>query len=432
MMLAALLAAIGVYLLTDAIGQTLIERVYMSEAAQNERNLETVSSFQTYARSFDLSSRDTEAISRWAISQDDVYILLYKDRRLALEAGWWGIDDGENENMKDLDDLYDVKTYPIYLRDGVFQAVVYDFSETKLYDGLQIGAIALACVVFAIFMLLYNRRITRAIVEISQEVRQIGDGNLQLQLAAKGDDELARLTESVESMRKSILKKTADQQQALKQNQDLISAMSHDIRNPLTALLGYLDLAQSGQYRSPEELTGYIEAAYSRALQLKQLTDELFRYSLVFGAQELPIQLEEFEASALLDQMLGEGLVLLEQKGFTLKRAVQQVSCRIRVDVSYLKRVFDNLADNICKYADPERPVTVLVTQQDGTLTICESNYILKNPGQVESNRIGLRICEKIMRQMGGTFAREQTGDVFTVTLTLPVQTMEETEEETS
>ena len=169
-MLAALLAAIGIYLLTDAIGQTLIERIYMSESAQNQRNLATVSSFQTYAREFNLSSRDTEMISRWAISQDDTYILLYKDRRLALEAGWWGIDE-ESSGTESLDDLYDVITYPVYLRDGVFQAVVYDFSEAKLYGGVQIGAIALACVMFAIFMLIYNRRITRAIVEISEEVK---------------------------------------------------------------------------------------------------------------------------------------------------------------------------------------------------------------------------------------------------------------------
>ena len=275
-MLAALLAAIGMYLLTDTVGQALVENIYMSESAQNQRNLATVSSFQTYAREFNLASYDTEYISRWAISQDDTYILLYKDRRLALEAGWWGIDE-QSAGTENLDDLYNVTTYPVYLRDGVFQAVVYDFSETKLYDGVQLGAIAMACVTFAIFMLFYNRRITRAIVEISNEVRQIGDGNLQLQLVASGDDELARLTESVEEMRRSILKKTADQQQVLKQNQELISAMSHDIRNPLTALLGYLDLAQSGQYSSQEAYQSYISAAYSRAMQLKTLTDELFR-----------------------------------------------------------------------------------------------------------------------------------------------------------
>ena len=362
-MFAALLAAIGMYLLTDAVGQALVERIYMSESAQNQRNLATVSSFQTYAREFNLASYDTEQISRWAISQDDTYILLYKDRRLALEAGWWGIDE-QSAGTENLDDLYNVTSYPVYLRDGVFQAVVYDFSETKLYDGVQIGAIAMACVTFAIFMLFYNRRITRAIVEISNEVRQIGDGNLQLQLVASGDDELARLTESVEEMRRSILKKTADQQQALKQNQELISAMSHDIRNPLTALLGYLDLAQSGQYSSQEAYQSYISAAYSRAMQLKTLTDELFRYSLVFGAQELPVKLERFDAAAFLDQMVGEGIVMLEQKGFTVLRAVQSVSCEIEVDASYFKRVLDNLADNICKYADPQKPVHVLVAQE--------------------------------------------------------------------
>ena len=431
-MFAALLAAIGTYLLVNAVGETIIERVYMSEKAQNERNLATVSSFQTYAREFDLSSRDTEYISRWAISQDDTYILLYKDRRLALEAGWWGIDDGTNENMQSLDDLYDVMTYPVYLRDGVFQAVVYDFSESRLYDAVQLGAVAMGCVVFAIFMLIYNRRITRAIVEISEEVRQIGDGNLQLQLVATGDDELARLTRSVESMRRSILKKTADQQQALKQNQELISAMSHDIRNPLTALMGYLDLAQSGQYRTEEERSGYIQAAYSRAVQLKKLTDELFRYSLVFGAQELPLKLEEFDAAALLDQMVGEGLVMLEQKGFSVQRTVQPVSCRISVDATYFKRVLDNLADNICKYADPAKPVAVLAAQENGELIISAHNHIQKNPGQVESNRIGLRICEKIMRQMGGTFTKAQTEDTFTVTLTLPAQNLPDEAEQTS
>ena len=431
-MFAALLAAVGTYLLVNAVGETAIEKIYMSEKAQNQRNLATVSSFQTYAREFDLSSRDTEYISRWAISQDDTYILLYKDRRLALEAGWWGIDDGTNENMQSLDDLYDVMTYPVYLRDGVFQAVVYDFSESRLYDAVQLGAVAMGCIVFAIFMLIYNRRITRAIVEISEEVRQIGDGNLQLQLVATGDDELARLTRSVESMRRSILKKTADQQQALKQNQELISAMSHDIRNPLTALMGYLDLAQSGQYRTQEERSGYIQAAYSRAVQLKKLTDELFRYSLVFGTQELPIKLEEFDAAALLDQMVGEGLVMLEQKGFAVQRTVQPVSCRISIDATYFKRVLDNLADNICKYADPAKPVTVLVAQENGELIISARNAVLKDPGQVESNRIGLRICEKIMRQMGGTFSKEQTDDTFTVTLTLPAQNLPDEAEQTS
>ena len=123
---------------------------------------------------------------------------------------------------------------------------------------------------------------------------------------------------------------------------------------------------------------------------------------------------------------------MLEQKGYTIRRAVQPVSCRIQLDVSYFKRVLDNLADNICKYADPQKPVTLLVAQGGGALTLCVKNAIAKNPGQVESNRIGLRICEKIMRQMGGTFEKSQTEDTFTVTLTLPAQPLPAEEEQTS
>ena len=94
--------------------------------------------------------------------------------------------------------------------------------------------------------------------------------------------------------------------------------------------------------------------------------------------------------------------------------------------------MLDNLADNICKYADPAKPVHVLVAQEAGTITICQTNTVLKDPGQVESNRIGLRICEKIMRQLGGTFDKSQAGDTFTVTLTLPAHNPENTEIQTS
>lgn len=99
----------------------------------------------------------------------------------------------------------------------------------------------------ALALLIYNRKITKKIVAVAHEVQSIGEGNLYLQLTPEGNDELT-LTASVEQMRLSLLRKTSEEQRALQQNSDLITAMSHDIRNPLTALLGYLDLAKSGQY----------------------------------------------------------------------------------------------------------------------------------------------------------------------------------------
>ena len=430
-LLLGLVLGVGAALLAESVGEAVIERCYLSEAAVLKRTNRAAQELQGYVRQNALTTRNTNALAQWGESRKDYYILLYRDQRQILEIGWWGADSAAVDAYSLKEQTASV-VYPIVFRNGTFYAVIYDNSDSGLYDLLWIVSLLLGCAVLALTLLAYNRRVARRVVAVSQEVQSIGAGNLYLQLEPKGCDEISQLTASVEQMRLSLLRKTSEEQRALQQNSDLITAMSHDIRNPLTALLGYLDLAKNGQYRSEDELQSYLDAAYGKAEQLKRLTDELFRYSLVFGAQELPIRMDAYEASALLDQMVGEGLVMLEQKGYTIRRAVQPVSCQIQVDASYFKRVLDNLADNICKYADPAKPIHVLVAQESGALTLCVSNTILKNPGQVESNRIGLRICEKIMRQMGGTFEKRQTEDTFTVTLTLPAQPLAVEEGETS
>ena len=284
--------------------------------------------------------------------------------------------------------------YPIVFRDGTFYAVIYDNSDSGLYDLLWIVSLLLGCAVLALTLLAYNRRIARRVVAISQEVQSIGAGNLYLQLEPKGCDEISQLTASVEQMRLSLLRKTSEEQRALQQNSDLITAMSHDIRNPLTALLGYLDLAKNGQYRSEDELQSYLDAAYGKAEQLKTLTDELFRYSLLFGCKELPMQMEIYDARLLLEQLLGESRVQLQQQGFMVQLLPQQ-EVQIEADVMYLKRVLDNLFDNIRKYADPAQSVAIAALIEDGALHICLSNSVNPASGRIESNKIGLRTCAK-------------------------------------
>ena len=311
--------------------------------------------------------------------------------------------------------------YPIAFRDGTVYAVIYDNSDSRLYDVTWVVSLLLGCAVLALTLLAYNRRVARKVVAISHEVQSIGEGNLYLQLEPKGSDELAQLTASVEQMRLSLLRKTSEEQRALQQNSDLITAMSHDIRNPLTALLGYLDLAKTGQYRTQEELQSYLDAAYGKAEQLKRLTDELFRYSLLFGCKELPLQLERYDASILLGQLLGESRAQLQQQGFTVQLLLPQQDVQIEADVTYLKRVFDNLFDNIRKYADPARPVAIAALLKDGALHVCLSNSVNPGAGRIESNKIGLRTCAKIMAQMSGSFKRYTESGKFTAEVILPI-----------
>ena len=419
-LLLGLILAACVCFAAEFAGEKIIEHTYLSEKAVVKRTGAAAQRLQTWVRQNSVSTRDTGMLARWGIEQKDLYILLYRDQKLLLEIGWWGVDAGAV-------DAYTLKeqgatvVYPISFTDGTCFAVIYDNSDANLYDLAWIVALLLGCAALALTLLAYNRQIARKIVAVSGEVRAIGDGDLGLHLEPKGNDELTQLTASVEQMRVSLLRKTSEEQRALQQNSDLITAMSHDIRNPLTALLGYLDLAKSGQYHSPEELQSYLDAAYGKAEQLKTLTDELFRYSLLFGCKELPMQLEEYDARLLLEQLLGESRVQLQQQGFSVQLLLPQTACRIRVDVLYFKRVLDNLFDNIRKYADPSQPVAIAALEEDGKLHICLSNCVSEASGRIESNKIGLRTCVKIMEQMAGSFSRYTESGKFTAEVVLPV-----------
>ena len=317
-LLLGLVLGVCVCLLANFTGEQIIERSYMSDKAVLKRTNRAAQEFQSFVRQNSISTRDTDMLARWGESRKNYYIMLYHDQRQILEIGWWGADSAAVDAYSLKEQMASV-VYPIVFRDGTFYAVIYDNSDSGLYDLLWIVSLLLGCAVLALTLLAYNRRIARRVVAISQEVQSIGAGNLYLQLEPKGRDEISQLTASVEQMRLSLLRKTSEEQRALQQNSDLITAMSHDIRNPLTALLGYLDLAKNGQYRSEDELQSYLDAAYGKAEQLKTLTDELFRYSLLFGCKELPMQMEIYDARLLLEQLLGESRVQLQQQGFMVQ-----------------------------------------------------------------------------------------------------------------
>jgi signal transduction histidine kinase len=421
-MLCSLAVALGVYFAANETGSWLIGRFYLSDSAVRARNLSAIEELQSYVQEKNLSSHNTDEIARWTISKRDIYILLYKDQRLALESGWYGIENNKNADEQVLSDQPTVSAYPVCFRDGVFQAVIYDYSDSHLYTLAEIVSIILACVLFASMMLIYNRHITRQIVTISKEVQEIGQGNLHLSMTAKGNDELARLSDSVEAMRLSLLSKTDQERKALEKNSELITAMSHDLRNPLTALLGYLDLAKNRQYRSQEELEQYIGAAYDKAARLKTLSDELFRYALLFGNQELHMNFEEYDAVILFEQLLGEQSAAAQSRGFTVKAATpQQTSVRVRADVLYLKRVFDNLFDNVRKYADPGKPLNIAVFAENGQIHVCICNTVAPQPDKTESSLVGLKTCRRIMEGMGGGFATYEEGKNFTAEVWLPI-----------
>ena len=156
-------------------------------------------------------------------------------------------------------------------------------------------------------------------------------------------------------------------------------------------------------------------------MELKDLTDELFRYFLVFGRAELEMDLQPYDAPLLLEQLLGEAQFDLQEAGFDVQRSGEATGGSVTADPMYLKRVLDNLISNIKKYAERGEPVLLLTEQSGDRITVCFSNTVSRSMDRVESTKIGVRTCEKIMTYMGGSFLTRSENGHYSAEFSLPL-----------
>ena len=418
----ALAAAVLTFLCMSLLGRTMVEEVYLSGEATDRRMGQEISSFRSFVEENQIASTDVYSVGQWNREHPNVNLTIY-----GISATISSTPDGAervgNEGgivVRSELSLQLAKEYPVNFRDGVFTVAIYDTSRTLVSIAVNISALALAALVFLAAVLLYEQHITRTVQTLSRQVRQVSRGDLEMQITPQTADEIGQLALDVDTMRLSIIDKLQREEEAWKANSQLITAISHDVRTPLTALLGYLEIV-SDEHLSPEERSAYLDICKNNALRLKGLTDELFGFFLVFGKPKPDQVLEEFDAAMLLEQVLLEHEMDLTQRGFQVEASAEAVTGSLRVDLGHFRRIFDNLFSNVRKYADPAYPVTITQRLDRDELLVTISNHINASATRVESNRIGLQTCHKLVAAMGGEFNQTRTKDTFSVEVLLPL-----------
>ena len=402
------------------LGNYMIDTYYLSDAQIEKRNERLRSEFREYVEKNQVDASDADAIGAWTDKERYVYMIVFRDNKTPiLEADSGG--GASTIPSEDAEYYLDETLYPVMFVDGQHYISMYEYSEFFWYNAITIGMTVISGALFLLSLLLYNRRVVRRIVQLERDTDWIGKGNLNGVISVCGKDEIGRLAGEISDMRDSVIRQMRDEQAVWTANSQLITSISHDIRTPLTSLIGYLDLLNTHQYDNEEQLLEYAAASQQKAMQLKELTDELFRYFLVFGQKNIDLSIREYDASVIMEQMLGEQVFSLREKGYTVEMETLNGSFFVRVDAMYLKRVFDNLFSNILKYADSSAPVKVTALQKDGELMIRVENAIAARPSKAESTNIGLKTCWKIIDQMKGRFKIVKNGTCFTAEILLPL-----------
>ncbi|RJS60021.1 two-component sensor histidine kinase [Bacillus sp. PK3_68] len=157
----------------------------------------------------------------------------------------------------------------------------------------------------------------------------------------------------------------------------MITNVSHDLRTPLTSIIGYLDLLKKEQYVSKAQFQEYVETIYSKSQRLKHLIDELFEYTHL-SSPDVTLNLNEVDLSGLLEQVVGEYMPIFEKEQLSVQKSITEENIPILMDIEKMVRVYDNLFMNAIKYS--RKPSELLIS-----LELKADKAILKVSNKVEN-----------------------------------------------
>ena len=216
---------------------------------------------------------------------------------------------------------------------------------------------------------------------------------------------------------------------------ELITNVSHDIKTPLTSIVNYVDLLQKEEPRT-EKQQEYLEVLDRQSGKLKKLIEDLIEASKA-SSGAMAVDLQPCDLSILLDQTAGEYAERLEKAQLDLVLQKPDTPVTVRADGRHLWRVFDNLMNNIVKYALPGTRVYLRLQESGGTAEVSFRN-ISREPltmdarelterfvrgdasRHTEGNGLGLAIAMSLMRLQKGEMDISLDGDLFKVTLRFP------------
>lgn len=374
-----------------------------------------------------LSLDDDEALQNWLDENSEhVSIALYDNKGMYVISTSERIF-GKLYPFSRLDEWltgYDsmdmlTKEYPFTTKYGLWTIILYGYIPSWVLKTTFCLELAAAVCAFLFTFLRLTRNRLNYLLQLEQEIQRMENGDLDHEIPVASHDQLSRLAKNLDSLRQTLRDRILTEAEAKKANNELITAMSHDLRTPLTALMGYLEIVETHRYQTPEQLEKYLKLSNQKACQIKELSDRLFQYFLFSDADEI-LESEPVDGQIFLTQMLGESLLSLQDLGFEVETDFLSQPVTLMLNPPAMRRILDNLCSNVNKYADPNVPVTVSAQLCENRFLLQVTNGISASPSPEKSYGIGLKSCRRLAEKQGGAFRTSILGDHFAAQLELP------------
>ena len=288
---------------------------------------------------------------------------------------------------------------------------------------------ALICTVMTVFLFLKILIMKKSVREISEQLNEklSTDTNTLLDVSTS-DRDIRALAASLNRELATLRTEQRRYIQGDKELKDAITNISHDLRTPLTAICGYLDLLE--KCAQSDEIRQYLAQIENRAEAMRSLTEELFRYSVAASGGEL--SLEKLCVNDVLEETLASFYGAVSERGITPEIDITEKRVMRIADRSALARIFSNLISNALKYSLGDLRITM---KEHGEL--CEIKFAnsAENIENISVNRLfdrfytvedgnastglGLSIAKLLTEMLGGGISADISGDMLEVRITI-------------
>ncbi len=238
---------------------------------------------------------------------------------------------------------------------------------------------SLVILTFIVVFLLLVRKKFVYLKHISESVNDIANGNLGLTMEIKGKDELSQLAQNINYMSKELENKFSHERQLEKAKNELITNVSHDLRTPLTSIIGYLNLIKNEQYENQAQLQEYFDTIYTKSHRLNYLIDELFEFTRL-SSPDVQLNLSKVDLPSLLQQIVGEYIPLFEKEQLLVRNTITNEDIPVLIDVEKMVRVYENLFMNAIKYSSKPSKILLSLHSIGDTVTLKVSNKVEHPP----------------------------------------------------
>ena len=246
----------------------------------------------------------------------------------------------------------------------------YLLAMNMIYIVVLLG-IAVFLLVFTLFV---NKKV-KYIKFLSSEVKVIKDEDFGKTIEVRGQDELAELCSSINNMSLELREKIDNEKKIEQNKNELITNVSHDLRTPLTSILGYVDLLKQNGFEDKEKFVEYISIIDERSKSLNTLINELFEYTKL-NSHDIKLNYSTVEICSLVEQLSGEYSLIFKKEGLELISEIPEEDIFVDIDIQMIVRALENLLINAKKYSVRNSQVLVKLLQESNDIVISVENKV--------------------------------------------------------